>query len=77
MQASIFGNLGLKVTDSRTIDYYRGGLDQKQFQNIYCGCFCYSGSTFLCVQIACNKRSYLFVAFRYISGSFSSCIIVA
>lgn len=70
MQASIFGDLGLKVTDSRTIDYYRGDLDQKHFQGMYCGCFCHSGNSFLCVQIACNRKSYLFVAFRYISGLF-------
>lgn len=57
MQASIFGNLGLKVTDSRTIDYYRGDSDQKHFQDIYCGYFCDSGNTFLCVQITCNRRS--------------------
>lgn len=70
MQASVFVNLCVKGTDSRTIDYYRGELDQKHFQDIYCGCLYHSGNTFLCVQMACNRRSYLFVAFRYISGLF-------
>lgn len=51
MQASIFGSLGLKVTDSRTIDYYRGDLDQKHFQDIYCGCFYCSGNTFLYMYV--------------------------
>lgn len=32
MQASVFGDLGLKVAGSRTVDYYRGDLDQKHFK---------------------------------------------
>lgn len=73
MQASIFGNLSL--TDSRTVDYYSGDIDQKHFQDIYYGRFYCSGNNILHVQIACNRRS-LFVTFRCISCLFCSCIVM-
>lgn len=63
-QASVFGNLGVKVTDSRTIDYCKGGLDQKPFQDLYCGCLYHSGNTFLCIHIARNWRSLLICSFH-------------